>query len=175
VMIHDPVAGTHVMLDPAAKVAHKMPAHEIPPEAPPAGAEARWFYAPGGGHGVHTTVIKRAEAELPAPVKEDLGTQTINGVVAHGTRTTMTIPAGKIGNDRPIQVVNERWYSDDLKTVVKSTNNDPRFGQTDYEMTNIDRTPPPASLFQIPSDYKVEQGGKALFFSGPYPPPPPEQ
>jgi len=167
VMIHDPVAGYGIMLDPVNKVAHKM-THPGPPEKE-AGAPAH------GRRGEHMAVIKRAEGDLATPVKEDLGTQTINGVVARGTRTTQTIPAGKIGNDRPIQVVNERWYSNDLQTLVKSTNNDPRFGETDYELTNIERSAPAASLFQIPSDYKVEQGGKALFFSGPYPPPPPEQ
>src|SRR6266481_2828728 len=51
--------------------------------------------------------------------KESLGTQAINGVNAEGTRMTRTIPAGQIGNDKPIQIVSERWYSPDLQIVVK--------------------------------------------------------
>jgi len=171
VMIHDPVAGYGFMLDPVNKIAHKA-AHKM---AYPLPQEQTATTATGGHSGriaIHTAGgahVMAAHAEgLPEPVKEDLGTQTINGVVAHGTRTTLTIPTGKIGNDRPLQVVNERWYSDDLHAVVKSTNNDPRFGETDYEMANIDRSVPAASLFQIPSDYKVQEGGER--FGGPHPP-----
>jgi hypothetical protein len=32
---------------------------------------------------------------------------------------------------------------------------DPRFGETVYRLTNIQRTEPPASLFELPSDYTV--------------------
>jgi hypothetical protein len=89
--------------------------------------------------------------------KEDLGTQTINGISAQGTRYTRTIPAGQIGNDKPITIVNERWYSPDLQIVVKSTRNDPRFGSTTYTVTNVQRQEPAASLFIVPSDYTVTQ------------------
>jgi len=91
--------------------------------------------------------------------QEQLGSQTIEGVVAEGTRVTFTIPAGKIGNERPIVTVNERWYSPELQTVVLSKNNDPRMGETTYRLTNIDRSEPDPSLFQVPADYKVEEGG----------------
>src|SRR5438874_1813601 len=83
--------------------------------------------------------------------KQSLGTQFINGVNAEGTRVTRTIPAGQIGNDKPIQVVSERWYSADLQMVVKSTHTDPRFGTTTYTLTNVQRTEPAASLFTVPS------------------------
>jgi hypothetical protein len=91
--------------------------------------------------------------------KESLGTQTMNGVAAEGTRTTHTIAAGQIGNDKAIQIVFERWYSPDLQLVVKSTRTDPRFGTTTYSLTNVQRTEPAASLFTVPSDYTVKQGG----------------
>jgi hypothetical protein len=90
--------------------------------------------------------------------KEDLGTQTIGGVAAQGTRYTRTIPAGQIGNDKPISIVNERWFSTDLQVVVKSTRTDPRFGSTTYTLTNIQRQEPAATLFAVPSDYTVRQG-----------------
>ena len=107
--------------------------------------------------------------------QEDLGMQTINGISAQGTRYTRTIPAGKIGNANPIAIVNERWYSADLQMVIKSVRNDPRFGQTTYTLTNIQRTEPAASLFTVPSDYTVKQGpmrGARGSRRGPGEPPP---
>lgn len=91
--------------------------------------------------------------------KESLGTQTIEGVQAEGTRVTFTIPAGKIGNERPIVTVNERWYSAELQTVVMSKNSDPRMGETTYRLTNIVRSEPDPGLFQVPADYTVKEGG----------------
>ncbi|MDE3199057.1 MAG: hypothetical protein KGN84_22095, partial [Acidobacteriota bacterium] len=101
---------------------------------------------PPGPVTIQATVAD-AKAAMPG---EDLGYQSVNGVTAKGTRNTTTIEAGKIGNDRPITIVSERWYSTDLEMMVKSTNSDPRFGDTSFELTNIQQTPPDPSLFQIP-------------------------
>jgi hypothetical protein len=90
--------------------------------------------------------------------QESLGTQSIEGVTAEGTRMTFTIPAGKIGNDRPIVTVNERWYSPELQTVVLTKNSDPRMGETTYRLTNINRSEPDPALFQVPADYTVDEG-----------------
>src|SRR5262249_29941945 len=89
---------------------------------------------------------------------ESLGKQMIEGVEAEGQRVTVTIQAGKIGNERPIVTVNERWYSPELQTVVLSKNSDPRIGETTYKLINIDRSEPNPALFQVPSDYTVEEG-----------------
>jgi hypothetical protein len=89
--------------------------------------------------------------------KIPLGPQFLNGVYAKGARVTTTIPAGTIGNDHDLKVVNERWYSDDLKLLLKSSNSDPRFGTTTYELTDISQAAPDPTLFQIPADYT--QGG----------------
>jgi hypothetical protein len=97
-----------------------------------------------------------------APVQEDLGTQNINGVLAKGTRSTITIPTGQIGNDRPLQVINERWYSEELGRLIKSSNSDPRFGTTTYELTNINRAAPDPTLFQVPADYSINES-RAMF------------
>ncbi len=105
---------------------------------------------------------------------EDLGDQEIEGVKAHGTRTTVTIPAGKIGNDKDINIVNEEWYSADLQMVVKSMHSDPRTGVTTYSLTTIDRSEPAESLFQVPADYTVVEGKDAgpnsFFFKKTAPP-----
>jgi len=88
---------------------------------------------------------------------ESLPAQMVNGALAQGTRTTETIPVGKIGNDRPIGIVHERWVSNDLQMMVKSTNSDPRFGDTTYQLTNIVQSAPDPSLFQIPADYTIRK------------------
>jgi hypothetical protein len=86
---------------------------------------------------------------------ESLGSKTVEGVTAEGTRTTMTIPAGQVGNEQPMQTVVETWYSADLQTVVLSKRSDPRNGETVTRYTNISRTEPAHSLFEVPADYKV--------------------
>src|SRR5205814_1891478 len=88
---------------------------------------------------------------------EDLGTQVIEGVAAQGTRTTMTIPPGQIGNEQPIQVVTETWYSQDLQTVVRSRRSDPSSGEVNFKLTNLSRAEPLRTLFEAPVDYKVTE------------------
>jgi hypothetical protein len=102
---------------------------------------------PAEGH-----AVLRVEAGNNGSV-ESLAPQMVNGVLAAGTRTTETIPVGTIGNDRVINIVNERWYSDSLQLLIKSSSSDPRFGATTYELTNVTQTAPDPSLFQIPADY----------------------
>ncbi len=95
--------------------------------------------------------------EMGEPVKESLGKKAIEGVECEGTRTTVTIAAGSIGNDRPIDIVSESWYSPELQVVVSSRHSDPRFGETSYRLANISRAEPDKSLFVPPADYKVEE------------------
>jgi hypothetical protein len=99
--------------------------------------------------------LSRATIALPIPAEkantEDLGDQVINGVMAHGTRSTITIPEGQIGNDRQIKVVSERWFSNELGVLIKSTNNDPRFGETTFELTDILQGAQDPILFEMPA------------------------
>ncbi len=144
VSIHDPVASTAYVLHGDTKVAEQLPVppqHSRNPENLQSRFEARFQQEIANG------TLK----------KEDLGTQTINGISAQGTRYTRTIPAGQIGNANPITVVNEQWYSADLQLVVKIVRNDPRMGQVTYTLTNIQQTEPAAPLFTVPSDYTVKQ------------------
>jgi len=90
---------------------------------------------------------------------EDIGTQTMEGVQVTGVRTTRIIPAGKIGNDRPINIVTEVWTSPELKTIVLSKRNDPRTGEQTFKLTNIQRSEPDPSLFTVPSDFKTNSNG----------------
>ena len=88
---------------------------------------------------------------------EDAGTQTLEGVVAQGTRTTRTIEAGAIGNDRPISIVSERWFSPQLQTVMMTRQNDPRSGDTIFRLSNLTLGEPDAALFQVPAGYQVTE------------------
>jgi hypothetical protein len=166
ITIVDPVAGARYVLDPVNKVAHKMPL------APPGSIVAR----PGGlpEKGEHV-MIYRAEgaggpqlfnsnvffkkigpgSNEPAAATEELGDQTVNGIRATGTRMTTTIPAGQMGNDKPIIVTSERWYSSDLKATVMTKHSDPWAGELKTELTSVNTSEPDPALFTVPSDYRV--------------------
>jgi hypothetical protein len=108
--------------------------------------------------GVGETFLFRTKTSNANEVKEQLGKQNIEGVEAEGTRTTVTIAAGEIGNERPIEIVSERWYSPELQLVVMTRHSDPRTGETTYKLTNINRSEPAKSLFEVPSDYTIKDG-----------------
>jgi hypothetical protein len=98
----------------------------------------------------HPDVVTATSANV-----ESLGTRQIEGVTATGVRTTTTIPAGQIGNLLPINLVTERWFSEELGMAVLITRQDPRSGDTTYRLTNIIRNEPPPDLFTVPSDYRI--------------------
>jgi hypothetical protein len=110
------------------------------------------------GAGAATYVFRTNKGPNANEVKEQLGKQMIEGVEAEGTRTTVTIPAGEIGNERPIEIVSERWYSPELQLVVMTRHSDPRSGETNYKLTNINRAEPAKSLFEVPADYTIKSG-----------------
>jgi hypothetical protein len=168
VMINDPVTGVHYMLRPDEHKAIQMPlpklARTLPSKAGGKAAEDKVFFAapvlppppdaPGGDFHIF---YQRFDREEQSGQSESLGTQAIEGVKAEGTRITETIPAGSIGNDQPILIVTERWYSPDLQMVIMSKRSDPRVGETTFRITNISRAEPAAILFQVPADYTFEQ------------------
>src|SRR6266481_8345187 len=161
--ISDPVAGTNYVLEPEQKIARQMPG--------PIGMQIRTKGGPGGGNVFYRDFKESKEAEAKT---ESLGIETVGGVNAEGTRTTRTIAAGEIGNEKPITIISERWYSPDMQMEVKSTHSDPRFGNTTYTLTNIQRTEPAATLFAVPAGYSIEQGHRGKFIMNAAPPPPPE-
>jgi hypothetical protein len=153
--IMDPVANMRYLLETDKKVARIIPA-----------SAGQWANA--RRHGENSA---RSEAEESETVTTSLGTQTIGGVSAEGTRYTRTIPAGQIGNAKPIVIVTERWYSPELQTVVMTKRSDPRMGDTAFQLTNIVRQEPAASLFQVPADYTVKEGGPRVRGAAPLSPP----
>ncbi len=168
IFIQDPVAGVNYVLEPGAKTARKMTVVTVHSSDGPAPAEALRRH-PGpppeiavsggrggpGGPGVFNMRVggpNRHDAK-----EESLGKKIIAGVEAEGTRSTITIPAGEIGNEQPILIVSERWYSPQLQTVVMSKHSDPRMGETTFQLTNLSRDEPAHSLFEVPSDYTVKE------------------
>ncbi len=109
---------------------------------------------PDGGVERRVTVFNPGGEGTPAKT-ESLGTQVIEGVSADGKRTTRTIPAGQIGNERPLEITSEVWTSPDLHLVVMSKRSDPRFGETVYRLTDIKRVEPDPSLFEIPGSFST--------------------
>ena len=183
IFIHDPVAQTSYTLNLTDKTAQKMPT--LPPL--PGGA------AGVGGAMVTMRAVESSQVPLPpadampttiaaAPAPgvflakhltmsdqdqgntEDLGSQSMEGVLVNGIRMTHTIPAGQIGNDLPITIVTEVWTSPDLKTVVYSKRSDPRMGEQTFRLTNIVRAEPSALLFTVPADFKIVDGPQPIFY-----------
>ena len=168
--INDPVAGTQYVLNPRSRTARKMPA--------PRPVDFRVSGIWSQGAGTHRAITRGEVPGIPvgtagyssvvglhAPSRaqtESLGKRLIEGVEAEGTRSTVTISAGEIGNELPIEIVSERWFSSELQTVVLSRRNDPRFGETIYRLVNINRSEPLPSLFDVPVDYTIQEGPAAL-------------
>ena len=95
---------------------------------------------------------------------EKLGEREIEGVMAEGTRVTVSVPAGAMENSEPMEIVVERWYSPELKTAILVKRSDPRHGESIYRLTNLKRDEPAATLFVVPKDYKLsDQAAKQLF------------
>ena len=104
--------------------------------------------------------VALAQPEQLPRKTEVLGRRTIEGVMAEGTRVTTTIPVDTIGNDRPIQVVSERWYSPELQVNLRTERRDPRTGDVVFQLTNIRRTEPARTLFEAPAGYAVKAAVK---------------
>jgi len=177
VFIQDPVAQTAYTLNLTDKTAQKMPPlpASISTSGPANGGPGKVLMqmgsvvSAGGPPGppppgimMQRTII--ANSDQGQVNTEDLGTQTMEGVLVSGVRTTHTIPAGEIGNDRPITIVTEVWTSPDLKTIVYSKRSDPRMGQQTFQLTNIVRSEPDASLFTVPQDFKIVEGPQNVIY-----------
>ena len=174
ITINDPVAGYNYTLDSEHKLAFKMPAPKnaalavknAPLEMPPPGAIAGKQVQIGvAGVPEAGIVTKLGDASDANVTKTDLGKQTMEGVVVQGTRITRTIPAGSIGNEQPIVITTETWSAPDLKVLVMSKSVDPRIGETTYRLTNIQRSEPSPTLFEIPADYTVKEGPGDVIFN----------
>jgi hypothetical protein len=194
VFIQDPVAQVSYTLDLTNKTAQKMPAMPPPaaPDASGASVVAKGKYfiqretaGAASTGGPISPPMPLALPDAPASAEpgvmlfqktiiddngsakattEDLGSQSMQGVTVTGTRTTRTIPKGQIGNDAPISIVTEVWTSPDLQTVVYSKRSDPRMGEQTFQLTNIARSEPDPSLFNVPAGFTVTDGPQPILY-----------
>jgi hypothetical protein len=111
----------------------------------------------GGGSFMAAGLSAKIADAIGKTTSEDLGQQTIEGVVATGTRTTTEIAAGTIGNEQPIKIVSEQWFSPDLQVLVQTKHTDPRVGETTYRLAGIVRAEPAHALFELPADYTLKE------------------
>jgi hypothetical protein len=178
VFIHDAVAQTSYTLNLTDKTAQKLSVFSTSGSPPVGGPNVAFMRMESGGvttagpvpgpgalpplpMTVQGTLIANDQSKVST---EDLGSQTMEGIIVNGVRTTRTIPAGEIGNERPITVVTEVWTSPDLKTVVYSKRSDPRMGEQTYQRPNLVRAEPDASLFTVPGDFKIVEGPQRIIY-----------
>ena len=172
IFISDPVTGVDYSLDVRNQTARKMSRYSFTMKTPgPDGEKPTMVFERSPADRIHIErsavsskiatggpmVMEWDGAREGKAKKESLGKQVIEGVEAEGTRSTVTIAAGEIGNERAIEIVSERWYSSELQTVVMTRHSDPRFGETTYKLTNINRTEPDHSLFELPAGYTLKE------------------
>jgi hypothetical protein len=182
IAISDPASGTSFLFDPAVNIARRTgvatfiseagvalgatPKKEITLTISPdakahaelkAAQEAELKAMQQAAAAAHAELKAAQEAELKAMQhKEDLREQVMEGVMAKGTRTTTVIPAAAIGNEQPITVTSEEWFSPELKVLVMTKHADPRSGETTYRLTGITRGEPDASLFELPAGVTIK-------------------
>ena len=168
ISISDPVAGVNYSLNPKERIAVKLPSPPSLPNLPNQGVTKEFnVMVSGPGPAIQSApalpnmiFFRGAAPDSKEPPKVDqLGWKLIEGLQAEGTRTTITIPAGEIGNDRPIEIVDEQWRSPDLQVIVFSRHSDPRIGETVYSLVNVNRADPAPGLFQVPADYTLRDKG----------------
>lgn len=153
IQIHDPVAAFAYILDVQNHLAYRFPLRVLGASSASTGAATVSSALPQ----VRTeqTLSANAPRETPRETTEPLPPQTVDGVTVGGTRTTTVIPEGAEGNDRPITVVRETWFSPYLNLPLLAKTSDPRSGDTTSRITNVDTAEPSPLLFQPPVDYKV--------------------
>jgi hypothetical protein len=161
VFIDDPVNESAYVLDPGEKTARStMHSIKFLDESNSSGAPRRLMkitvdHASSDNGVQHPASLPKLDEEHDI-VREDLGKRVIEGVECTGKQQTITIPAGGVGNERPISIVTETWTSPAIGAVVQSITSDPRFGQTTYQLHNVQLGEQQRQLFEPPADYRVE-------------------
>ncbi len=132
--IYDPETRLNTFLDPATHLAHQSV-----------------FAKPVAAQMLAST----AQATSRSVQGEDLGSDVMENIAVHGTRTSRTISAQSSGTGKPVVIIDEYWYSDELHLNMLVKHDDPRTGQQTVTVTHVTRAEPSETLFQIPSGYRV--------------------
>jgi hypothetical protein len=158
ILIRDPVAGTSFSLNPNMHTA-RVPVLMRPP-LPQQNANTTATQSPPLRPQNATAAAAQPPPTLRTtepPQHEDLGTQTIEGLLVEGTRIAQVIPTGAQGNDQPMKIVREIWFSKELQLDVLIKTSSPLSGEQTTRMTDISRNEPDPALFQVPPDYTMER------------------
>src|SRR5260370_13846805 len=155
VFINDPTSQTNYVLD-SDKQTVAVLKHAGIAGINVAGAGPTVSASASGGFKVKYLEKEPGGDQPQATKTQSLGTLTMEGVAVEGKRVTRTIPAGQIGNTQPSEITSEVWTSQHLQLVVMSKHSDPRFGETTYQLTGIQRVEPDHSLFEVPPGYTVK-------------------
>jgi hypothetical protein len=136
--IYDPQTRLSTFLDPETHLARQIVLRTPPPA--PANSTPDTAITPPNAKDLRT---------------QDLGTETVAGLLLHGTRKLRTVPATLSGTGREVTITDDYWYSDDLRVYLVLRHNDPRTGEQFVGIIRVDRKEPEASIFQIPPTYKI--------------------
>ena len=159
--VSDPVVGVHYSFEPKSHKAHRIKVLMPPPPPPPPPVSANGTRVSKLIQLTPTLRPTQTGAAPPDPTsrpqiaRESLGVQNIEGVLAQGSRMTVTYPVGAVGNDKTITTITETWTSPELRMVVLTKSSDPRNGDSTTRLINISRAEPDAALFQVPADYEI--------------------
>ena len=149
IQIHDPVSGFAYILDVQNHIAFRY-ALRVPGVSSASTGSATVSPALP-----QVRTEQTSPADAPKETKEPLPPQTVDSVTVAGTRTTTVIPEGAEGNDRPMTVVSDIWFSPYLGLPLISKTSDPRSGESTTRITNVDTSDPSPLLFQPPVGYRV--------------------
>jgi hypothetical protein len=151
-VLFDPVERVRYILNPRTHTALRTPLGDIGQRFVP-GLRQAWRTS--GRPSRLANFPRTREEVMRAPNTEDLGTQIIGDIVARGERTTTNILDGAAGT-APLQIVDERWYSRDLRVAVMTRHSDPRTGESTVRCIDVRNGPPPPALFRVPTGYEVK-------------------
>jgi hypothetical protein len=90
--------------------------------------------------------------------QEDLGIREIEGVPAHGIRQTQTVTDENDGKE--VVIIDEYWYSQDLRINLMIKHSDPRKEMTTMTVAQVTRSEPNPAFFEVPEDY-AQPGAQA--------------
>lgn len=136
--IYDPQTRLSTFLNASTHIARQVLLTELP-KAP--------------ANGTPDTFINGSKSE--GVTTQDLGVETVAGLLLHGTRKQRTIPANLSGTGQEVTITDDYWFSDELKVYLVLSHKDPRTGEQTVGIIKVERGEPIASTFQVPSDYKI--------------------
>ncbi len=169
IQIVDPVEGAFITLDPEHKVAtvrhfeRSGPATGFKPapraaQPTQAGQSGTITPPPPDAQPLLQNLRDRqGQSASRQHSREDLGTMQIEGFTVKGVRYTQIVPAGSVGNDKPMTTTSEHWFSDDFNIHLLTKSSSPESGQHVRRLVNIRSGDPDPLVFQVPADYTVKE------------------